>query len=556
MPNDLLTKGRLALEKGEWEKAKECLEEALRSDITPNVLEQLAWACWWLNDSALAFEYRTRGYNLFLEEGDKLGAARNACWIGVDYIEFKGEFAIASGWFKRAESLLEGLPESWEHGLMKILKARWAFQADKNLELAFKLLDESLSISKSHNYLDGEMLAEAVKGFILVVEGNISEGMPLLDEATLLATTSEKTNLNITTITCCFLIDACERIRDYERASQWCNNVKEICERWRFKAMFANCKMKYAGILIQQGKWKDAEDELLSAVSELKKFRPAQINACTVRLADLKRRQGKWNEAEKKLSEVDSHPLKPLYYAHLFFDKGEYDKALEPAEKYLRRISEKEKAERTTGVELLLRIYIKLGKLEQAQKLVNELRDIAGNINTLPLKAALLSAEGNLNSAHNNNETAKQNFEDAADLYDKIKLPFEASVNRISLSEVLIKLNRFAQAEGELNNAMLKLKELGAEKEFEKARSLLKNLYKDKADDSDINRFEFTGRELEVLRLIAEGKNNEEIAEKLFLSIRTIEKHITNIYSKMGISGKSARAYAASYAIKHKLIFT
>ncbi|MEJ2616206.1 MAG: LuxR C-terminal-related transcriptional regulator, partial [Ignavibacteriaceae bacterium] len=500
--------------------------------------------------------YRTRAYNLFLEERDKLGAARNACWIGVDYIEFKGEFAIASGWFKRAESLLEGLPESWEHGLMKILKARWAFQADKNLELAFKLLDESLSISKSHNYLDGEMLAEAVKGFILVVEGNISEGMPLLDEATLLATTSEKTNLNITTITCCFLIDACERIRDYERASQWCNNVKEICERWRFKAMFANCKMKYAGILIQQGKWKDAEDELLSAVSELKEFRPAQINACTVRLADLKRRQGKWNEAEKKLSEVDSHPLKPLYYAQLYFDKGEYDKALEPAEKYLRRISEKEKAERTTGVELLLRIYIKLGKIEQAQKLVSELKDIARDINTLPLKAALLSAEGNLNSAHNNNETAKQNFEDAADLYDKIKLPFEASVNRISLSEVLIKLNRFAQAEGELNNAMLKLKELGAEKEFEKARSLLKNLYKDKADDSDINRFEFTGRELEVLRLIAEGKNNEEIAEKLFLSIRTIEKHITNIYSKMGISGKSARAYAASYAIKHKLIFT
>ena len=556
MPNELLNTGIQALATGDWEKAKECFEEAIKTDSSPKVLEQLAWACWWLNDSPCAFEYRTKAHNLFLEQGDKLGAARNACWIGVDHIEFKGEFAIASGWFKRAESLLEGLPESWEHGLMKILKARWAFQADKNPELAFKLLDESLLISKSHNYLDGEMLAEAIKGFILVVEGKITEGMPLLDEATLLATTSEKTDLNITTITCCFLIDACERIRDYERASQWCNNVKEICERWRFKAMFANCKMKYAGILIQQGKWNDAEEELLSAVSELKKFRPAQINACIVRLADLKRRQGKWNEAERKLSEVDSHPLKPLYHAHLCFDKGEYDKALDPAEKYLRRIPAKEKAERTTGVELLLKIYIKLGKLEQAQKLVSELKNITEDINTLPLKAALLSAEGNLNSAQNNNETAKQNFEDAVDLYEKIKLPFETSINRISLSEVLIKLNRFAQAEGELNTAMSKLKELGAEKDFERARNLLKNLYKDKADKSDINRFEFTGRELEVLRLIAGGKNNEEIAEMLFLSIRTIEKHITNIYSKMGVSGKSARAYAASYAIKHNLVFT
>ena len=76
------------------------------------------------------------------------------------------------------------------------------------------------------------------------------------------------------------------------------------------------------------------------------------------------------------------------------------------------------------------------------------------------------------------------------------------------------------------------------------------------AGNSDKNKFEFTGRELEVLRLISEGKNNEEIAEKLFLSVRTVEKHLTNIYSKVGVSGKSARAYVASYAIKHNLILT
>lgn len=555
MPNELLKKGRQALEAGEWEKARHLLEEAKLKGASPEIYEGLAWACWWLNDAEYVFEYRLKAYNLSLEKDDKLGAGRNACWIGVDYIEIKGEFAVASGWFKRAESLLEGLPESWEHGLMKILKARWAFQAEKNPELAFKLLEESLILSKSQGYIDGEMLAEALKGFILVVEGKISEGMPLLDEATLLATTSEKADLNVTTITCCFLIDACERVRDYERASQWCNNVKEICKRWRYKAMFANCKMKYAGILISKGEWKEAEEEFLSAASELKEFRPIQVNACMVRLADLKRRQGKWDRAEKMLSEVESHPLKPLYYARLCFDKGEYEKALDSAEKYLRRIPVSEKAERTAGVELLIRVYLKLEMFEQARKLVDELKDIAGSINTLPLKAALLSAEGNLNYACSNNELAMQELEDAIDIYDKIKLPFEASRNRISLSEVLINLNRFAQAEGELNTAVSKLNELGAEKDFERARYILKNLYKDKANESEKNKFEFTGRELEVLRSIAEGKNNEEIAEKLFLSVRTVEKHLTNIYSKLGISGKSARAYAASYAIKHKLIF-
>ena len=555
MSNELLNKGRTALSAGEWENAKIFLDKALKEEESAEVYEELGWANWWLNNTSVVFDYRIKAYNLFLKKDDKLGACRNACWIGVDYIEFRGEFAVASGWFKRAESLLEGLPESWEHGLMKILKARWAFQAEKNPELAFKLLEESLILSKSQGYTDGEMLAEALKGFILVVEGKISEGMPLLDEATLLATTSEKADINMTTVTCCFLIDACERIRDYERASQWCNNVKEICERWRFKAMFANCKMKYAGVLILQGKWNEAEEELLSAISELNEFRPTQIRACSVRLADLKRRQGKWSEAEKLLKEVESHPLKPLFYSALYYDKGEYESALESADKYLRRILVKEKAERTVGVELLLRVYIKLGKLEQAKELLNELSDISESINTLPIKASFLSANGIYNSAAGNYDTARQNLEDAVDIFDKIKLPFESSRNRVVLSEILIKLNRPAQAEGELNIAISKFKELGAESDLGKAKHLLKNLYK-KNFDTEKNKYEFTGRELEVLRLIAEGKNNEEIAEKLFLSIRTVEKHLTNIYSKLGISGKSARAYAASYAITHKLIFT
>ena len=292
MSNELLNKGRTALSVGEWGKAGEYLQKALSEHQSPEIYEELGWACWWLNDASGVFENRTKAFNLYSENNDLLGSARNACWIALDYIEFKGEFAVASGWFKRAESLLDGLPASTELCMFKILKARWSFQIDKNSKLAFKLLDESLQMSKSLKNIDGEMLAEAFKGFILVVEGKISQGMPLLDDATLLALTSERSDIKFTTITCCYLIDACERIRDYERATQWCNNVKELCKQWRYKAMFANCRMKHAGILIWKGDWNEAEEELLSAANELQEFRPIQVRACTVRLADLKRRQG------------------------------------------------------------------------------------------------------------------------------------------------------------------------------------------------------------------------------------------------------------------------
>ena len=320
--------------------------------------------------------------------------------------------------------------------------------------------------------------------------------------------------------------------------------------------MFANCRMKHAGILIWKGEWDEVEEELLSAANDLQKFRPVQVSACTVRLADLKRRQGKWNEAEDLLNKVESHPLKQLFCAFLLFDKEEYDKALDMAERYLRRFSENEKAERTVVIELLVKINAQLGNLERAESLLNELKDIADTINTLPLKSAYLNALGNLNFARVSYELAKQNLEDAVDIYDKIKSSYESAKTRVLLADVLVNLNKFAQAEGELDTAITKFKELGAQKDFEKARSILKNLYKGKAKEGTKDNFEFTGRELEVLRLIAEGKNNEEIAGKLFLSVRTVEKHLTNIYSKLGVSGKSARAYVASYAIKHKLIFT
>ena len=547
----LLNEGREALATGEWEKAKDLLEKALASEESAEVFEELAWAYWWLNDAVRVFDYRAKAYNLFLRDNNKSGAARTSCWIGLDYIEFKGEFAVASGWFQRAENLLEGMPDSPELAMIKLLKARWSFQVEKNSEQAFRLIDESLRISKSLNNVDREMLAEALKGFILVVEGKVSEGMPLLDDATLLALTSENGDIKFTTITCCYLIDACERVRDYERASQWCGNVKEICKRWKYKAMFANCRMKYAGVLMWKGDWDEAEEELLSASTELQKLRPVQVNACTVRLADLKRRKGDWEGAEELLGKVESHPLVHLYSAYLCYDKGEYEKASDLAERYLRRFSPNEKAERTAALEILVRIYARLEKPDEAGKMLDELKVISEAINTAPLRAALLSAQGNFNLALKNYQKARENLEDAVDIYDRIAAPFEAARCRVNLAEALVNLKFYTQAEAELNSAENSFRKLGAGKDLENITHTLKNLYK--KNPGIQNEYEFTGRELEVLRLIAGGKNNEEIADQLFLSIRTVEKHLTNIYSKMGISGKSARAYAASYTTKHKL---
>ena len=88
MQNEFLIEGKNALSAGEWEKARNLLEKALKYKVSAEVYEELGWACWWLNDGKAVFENRTKAYKLFLENNNKLGASRNAGWLGLDYIEF------------------------------------------------------------------------------------------------------------------------------------------------------------------------------------------------------------------------------------------------------------------------------------------------------------------------------------------------------------------------------------------------------------------------------------------------------------------------------------
>ena len=190
--------------------------------------------------------------------------------------------------------------------------------------------------------------------------------MTCLDEATVIATTSEVKDVSLAGLTCCLLIEACQRIRDYERAGQWCNKVKELARRWQFDALFSSCRTNYASVLIWKGDWKAAEQELLLASKELEHLRPAHISMCLVQLADLRRRQGRWKEANDLLQQAHIPGTKLLASAAFAFDQGEFESAGEMAQRYIRQIPNKEKIRKLGAIELLIRIYSKQQKIEDA----------------------------------------------------------------------------------------------------------------------------------------------------------------------------------------------
>jgi DNA-binding NarL/FixJ family response regulator len=562
LPTDPLSAGQEALARGAWDEARACFETVLRSGETPEALEGLGMAAWWRDDAAVTFDARERAYHLYRQQGDYQGAARVATYLAYDYYSFRGEYAIANGWFQRAHRLLEGFDLVPEQALLAIYEGSFALLLRNDTATARRLGAQAAMIGRTLGVIDLEMLALALEGLARVSEGDIAEGMRCLDESTTAAVSGEITDPDACASACCFLIYACERVRDYDRAAQWCTYVQELTRRWNYPLMFALCRAHYAGILIWRGDWAEAEATLAAATNDLLATRPTEAAYGIVRLADLRRRQGRIDEAATLLAQAESHPFRTpganlalLGRATLALDQGDPAAAVDMAARFLRSLPTEDRMERPAALELLVLAHIIRGDRAQAQIALAELDSIATTVATEPLRATVSFAAGIVAAAEGEHKTACRHFEDAVDLYKRSGAPFETAQARIGLARALLALGRIQAASQQARKAQDALQRLGAAPEADRAAALLRDI--EATPDEQIalapDVTDLTPREIEVLRLIATGKSNQEIAAILVLSVRTVERHISNIYGKIGASGAVARATATAYALHHGL---
>jgi DNA-binding NarL/FixJ family response regulator len=559
---DPLNGGQEALARGAWEEARTCFEAALSQQTTPEALEGLGMAAWWQDDATVTFDARKRAYHLYRQHGDNQGAARMATYLAHDYYSFRGEYAIANGWFQRAHRLLEGLDLVPEQGLLAIYEGGLALLLHNDTATALKFGAQAATVGRTLGVIDLEMLALALEGLARVSIGDITEGMRCLDESTTAAVSGEITDPDACASACCFLIYACERVRDYDRAAQWCIYVQELTKRWNYSLMFSLCRTHYAGILIWRGDWAAAEATLVAATNDLVATRPAEAANGIVQLADLRRRQGRFDEAAALLSQAESHPFRTpganlalLGQAALALDQGDATTAAALAERFLRSLPAENRLDRSTALELLALAQIALGAVDQAIQNCAELQSLATAVGTEPLRAAASLIEGEVAAVRGDHETARRRFEDAVDLYKHNGALFETARARLSLARALLALRRNQAARQQARKAQDVLLRLGAVREADRAATLLRDI--EAAPDEQIaltpGVVDLTPREMEVLGLIAVGKSNQQIATILVLSVRTVERHICNIYAKIGVSGTVARASATAYALHHSL---
>ena len=234
-------------------------------------------------------------------------------------------------------------------------ESQLALAEDGDPDRAHRHATEAIRVARAAGSIDYEMLGRSLQGLALVASGAVAEGMRLLDEVNTAIVAGELTDQIAIGLSSCYLIAACERVRDYDRAVQWCARLKAFCEKWGLRPLFAVCRTQYASICLWRGTWLEAEQELTAATGELAASRPAMTADGLVRLADLRRRQGRLVEASSLFEQAGHHPLAALGLAELAFDRGDARAAAESAERYLRRVPRHNRTDRVVALDLLVR---------------------------------------------------------------------------------------------------------------------------------------------------------------------------------------------------------
>jgi DNA-binding CsgD family transcriptional regulator/uncharacterized protein HemY len=547
--------GRTALRRGEWEDARKAFAQALKRAPLAEAFEGLAIAGWWLDRADVVFDSRERAYLAYLERKDTVGAARLAIGIGWDYSAFRGEHAVCAGWLHRAHQLLEGQGDCAERAWLAIREGNAALFEESDPIRARAFADDAVRVGRAIGQIDVEMVGRALAGFAVAVSGQVVDGMRELDGVNAAVLAGELSDPIAIALACCYLVVACERVRDTDRAVQWCNRLRKFCRTWGLRPLLAVCRTQYASVCVWRGDWSEAERELTTATEELAASRPAMTADGLVRLAELRRRQGRLEDAVALLDQTTAFPASLAVRALLALDQGDAGEAVRLAERGLRHLPETNRAERAPLVEILVRAYAESGSIDEARLALGELREAATVSGTAPLAAALHATEGLIARATSDWDAARRHLEDAVDAFEQLRAPFDEARTRVDLAYVLDAVGDRAGAITELRRAAARFESMSAARDLERARATLAQLGGNKADaksqrasaDSSSG---LSKREVEVVKLIAAGHNNAAIARRLFISEHTVHRHVANIFVKLDVPTRSAAvAKAAAFQV-------
>lgn len=520
---DPLAAGRAALARAAWAQARATFEAAVAASDVPEAWEGLSRAAWWQGDQDTTMAARERAYRAYRRTGDACGAARMAAWLASDHLDFRGDDAVASAWLRRGRALVGEHEPCAEQGWLALLEADIALLAEADPVTAERHARAALDLACGIPDVGLEVVGLAILGSALVATGAIEEGLRRLDESAALAVAEDFSETAAPGWALCHTVSACANVGDFGRAAQWCRALHTWSAAWQARHFLGVCRTAYGEVLATGGDWPSAEQELLSAMQDLRSTRPALAAPTAVRLGRLRVRQGDVAEARALFEGALPLPLAILALGELDLAGGDAAAAADAADRVLRRLGDACVLDRFPALELLARARAAAGDGDAAAASMVELEREAALLATPYMRGRGRLVRAHVLSAACDHDGARQAAEDAADLFAGCSAPYEAATARLLLSAALEALGRSGRAEAEARAARDAFALLGA-----------------RGEDHGRATDELSPREVDILRLVAQGLSDAQIAERLFLSPHTVHRHIANIRMKLRVPSRAA----------------
>jgi DNA-binding NarL/FixJ family response regulator len=541
---DNLNRGRDAFLRQRWTDAYGLLTTANRNEpLAPTDLEQLATAAYLLGKDAESAEIWTRAHQEFLGSGAVARAARCAFWLASGLMH-QGERARAGGWITRARELLDNARQDCvERGYLLLPVAlQRVFAGDA--AGAYGIFCQAAEIGDRFGDRDLIALARHSRGRVLIRMGEIRDGVGLLDEAMITIDAGEVSALVVGEVYCS-VIEGCLEVFDLRRAQEWTAALTRWCEAQPDLVPYrGQCLVRRAEILQLHGAWSEAIEAAQQACDRLLHPSPQPASgAAFYQCGELHRLRGEFAEADEAYRRANRYGRKPQPgLALLRLVQGQTETATTAI-----RLAVDEAHGTETRSRLLpgyVEIMLAAGDIQAARMAADELTSLAGDLDAPVLTAMAAQARGAVRLADGDAGEALPVLRQAWTGWQEVDAAYDAACVRVLIGRAYRELGDVDAAEMEFDAARWIFQQLGARPDHTCVEGLSRALKPASAAG-------LSAREMQVLRLVARGKTNREIASTLFISDRTVERHVSNIFNKLDLPSRSA---ATAYAYEHQLL--